>query len=53
MGLGKELSKGSGIVAGVGFDNEQDKEEELDRIVEVEREFDNEVVVVVDEDTGI
>lgn len=53
MGLGKELSKGSGIVAGVGSDKEQDKEEELDRIVEVEREFDNEVVVVIDEDTRI
>ena len=50
--IGNELGKGSGIVASAGSYKELDKEEDT-RIAEVERVFDNEEVVVIDEDTGI
>ena len=52
-GIGKELDKWSGIVAGVGLDKKVDNEEELGKIAEVERELDNEEVAIVDEDTGV
>jgi len=50
--IGKESGRGFGIEAGVGSDKELDKEEDTG-IVELERIFDNEEVVVIDEDTGI
>ena len=53
MGSGKELGKGSGNVVGVRSDKEVDNEEELGKIVEVERVLDNKEVAIVDEDTGV